>query len=153
MYMALPEGAHAWSKLGVLGLVAEGADLALDELNQAQIASRLVALHFGQCLSDSGERLRTSGCIDVLGGAMSTVGSGDVREPLDATLPWVAIGVGASTRFRIYGPLALTLAGAIDVNLVRPTLHLKDDGGRVVETRQVSAVGFMAHAGVTWVYR
>ncbi len=150
--MALPEGAHTWSRFGVLGLVAEDAHVTLDELDEARIASRLVALHVGQCLSDSGERLRTSACLDVLGGPVSVVGSG-VVQPQDAILPSLAIGLGASTRFRIYGPLALTLAGALEVNLVRPILNLTDTSGRVVESRQVSAAGFMAHAGVTWVYR
>jgi hypothetical protein len=150
--MELPEGAHAWARLGVLGLVAEDANVELNELNEAQIASQLVGLHLGQCLGDSGERLRISGCLEVAGGALSAVGSGDVR-PLDATLPWVALGVGATTRLRVYGPLALTLAGTLEVNVVRPTFRLTDQNDRVIETRQVSPVGFMAHAGVTWVYR
>lgn len=152
VYLGVPEGMHTWSRLGVLGLVAEDSHIPLIEDKTASISSRLVALHFGQCWSDKGERLRTSGCVEALGGALSAVGRGDVR-PLDATLPLVSLGVGATTRLRLYGPLALTLAGALHVNVVRPTFRLQDPSGRVVDVRQPSEIGLTAHAGVTWVYR
>ncbi len=152
VYLGVPEGLHTWSRLGVVGLLAQDAHIPLIEEKTARISSRLVALHFGQCWSDDGERLRTSGCVEALGGALSGVGRGDVR-PLDATLPFVSVGAGATTRLELYGPLALTLAGTLHVNVVRPTFRLQDPSGRVIDVRQPSEIGLTAHAGVTWVYR
>lgn len=148
----LPESDGTWTELGVLTLAASASSVSLGESKLGLIDSRLVGLRLGQCLNNDGERVSTSGCAELLGGAMSAVGSGDMR-PLDATLPWAAVALGVSSRLRVVGPLALTASATANLNFVRPSFRVVDDQGAEVEVRQVSELGTMLNVGVTWVYR
>lgn len=145
------EGSRPWrTRLGVMTLWAE--PLALTQVENAELETRLFAGRIGQCWGRGTPTWRLQACTDVLAGYVSGQGQGELRS-LGAHLPWFAWGVGVEGRWWVLEPLALSAGAQANLQFVRPRFRVVSDSGSAVEEFRAPPAGLMFHVGVTWSYR
>ena len=130
-------GPVPWLDIDIEGLAAGGLPFSIgDGEVQPTVAGGAVS----GCPARRWNRFALRGCIGIAAAAVVARGR-DFDDPRTSTLPWVAGRAMVDVRFAVHRLVWLGIGAGFVAPVVRTNFDLVNEGGIVVERRQVAAAG------------